>query len=135
MLAAANRRGIAYEIVRIWPGKTELYEHRLKQRKESPRLCPTCNGKFLGKGSWRQELNLRGVWGMYGNHCQCGQAIAKAIREKINAPAWATTAIESSQSHADLVIAVNTFYDWCEKLEGGMRNCWVYGGPRRMRNV
>ncbi len=37
----AVERGIGFEVVRTWPGDRTL-ERRLKNRKESPRLCPLC---------------------------------------------------------------------------------------------
>lgn len=37
----AVERGIAFSVVRTWPGDRVL-ERRLKNRKESPRLCPLC---------------------------------------------------------------------------------------------
>jgi hypothetical protein len=37
----AVERGIAFEVVRTWPGDRTL-ERRLKNRKESPRFCPLC---------------------------------------------------------------------------------------------
>src|SRR5262245_6410586 len=37
----AVERGIAFEVVRVWPGDRTL-ERRLKNRKESPRFCPLC---------------------------------------------------------------------------------------------
>ena len=41
--AAAAARGIAFAVVRTWPGGRDL-ERRLKNRKEAPRLCPVCKG-------------------------------------------------------------------------------------------
>ena len=41
--AAAMQRGIAFDVVRTWPGGRDL-ERRLKRRKEGPRLCPLCKG-------------------------------------------------------------------------------------------
>ena len=40
---AAAARGIAFAVVRTWPGGRDL-ERRLKRRKEAPRLCPACKG-------------------------------------------------------------------------------------------
>jgi hypothetical protein len=37
----ALERGIAFEVVRTWPGD-RAFERKLKHRKESPRLCPLC---------------------------------------------------------------------------------------------
>jgi predicted GIY-YIG superfamily endonuclease len=38
----ANERGIRYQIVRTWKGNRKL-ERKLKNRKNSPKLCPICN--------------------------------------------------------------------------------------------
>jgi predicted GIY-YIG superfamily endonuclease len=42
ILAAANERGIAYDVVRTWPGGRDV-ERRLKRLRNSPRLCPRCS--------------------------------------------------------------------------------------------
>jgi len=42
ILAAVTQAGIGWECVRTWHGGREL-ERRLKQRKDSPKLCPICN--------------------------------------------------------------------------------------------
>ena len=44
-LAVCNARGIAYELVRTWsgPGVDRTFERRLKNLKNSPKLCPVCN--------------------------------------------------------------------------------------------
>lgn len=41
LLRACNERGIAYEIVRVWPAGTRTHERRMKNR-ASTQLCPTC---------------------------------------------------------------------------------------------
>jgi hypothetical protein len=41
LLAAANDRGIAYDVVRTWPGGRDV-ERRLKRQRNAPRLCPRC---------------------------------------------------------------------------------------------
>jgi predicted GIY-YIG superfamily endonuclease len=43
ILAAANERGIAYSVVRTWPGGRET-EKRIKAQRNAPRLCPACSG-------------------------------------------------------------------------------------------
>jgi hypothetical protein len=43
MLAAANERGIAYDVVRTWPGGRD-FEKRIKRQRNAPRLCPACAG-------------------------------------------------------------------------------------------
>jgi hypothetical protein len=41
MLAAANQRGISYDVVRTWPGGRDV-ERQLKRQRNAPRMCPTC---------------------------------------------------------------------------------------------
>src|SRR5215216_2264955 len=41
MLAAANRLGISYDVVRTWPGGRDV-ERQLKRQRNAPRLYPTC---------------------------------------------------------------------------------------------
>jgi hypothetical protein len=43
ILAAANERGVAYDVVRTWPGGREV-ERRIKAQHAAPRLCPACSG-------------------------------------------------------------------------------------------
>jgi GIY-YIG catalytic domain len=43
ILAAANQRSIAYNVVRTWPGGRET-EKRIKAQRNAPRLCPACSG-------------------------------------------------------------------------------------------
>jgi hypothetical protein len=43
ILAAANQRGIGYDVVRTWPGGREV-ERRIKAHHNAPRLCPACAG-------------------------------------------------------------------------------------------
>lgn len=56
MLAAVAAAGIAFDVVRTWPGgRTE--ERRLKRMRMAPRLCPTCRAnpgreKRAPSGSW-----------------------------------------------------------------------------------
>lgn len=49
ILAAAVERGIAFQIVRLWPGGRDV-ERWLKKRKESAQLCPVCSGS----AAWRR---------------------------------------------------------------------------------
>lgn len=47
----AAERNITFDCVRVWQG-TRTYERMLKNRKESPRLCPVCSGdKAWGRAS------------------------------------------------------------------------------------
>lgn len=39
----ALSRGITFEVAATWPDTDRDFERRLKNRKESPRLCPICN--------------------------------------------------------------------------------------------
>jgi predicted GIY-YIG superfamily endonuclease len=42
ILAAANERGIAYDVVRTWEGGRDK-ERQLKRQHNAPKLCPRCN--------------------------------------------------------------------------------------------
>lgn len=39
----AIERHITWTIARLWPGKDRKFERFLKNKKNSPRLCPICN--------------------------------------------------------------------------------------------
>lgn len=45
LLAAANARGIAWTVVRTWPGGDRELERALKRRHQHRRLCPVCRGE------------------------------------------------------------------------------------------
>jgi len=45
LLAVANQQGIAWEVVRTWPGSREL-ERRLKHWHKHRQLCPICRGEI-----------------------------------------------------------------------------------------
>lgn len=49
LLAAVTKAGISFAVVRVWPGDRSL-ERQLKNRKNSPRLCPIY-GKIGATGS------------------------------------------------------------------------------------
>lgn len=44
-LRAVNAAGIRYFIAHVWPGYTRTQERKLKNRKNSRKLCPICNKK------------------------------------------------------------------------------------------
>jgi predicted GIY-YIG superfamily endonuclease len=48
LLAACNRKGISYRIVREWRGDRTL-ERKLKNYKKAPQLCPICRELTLLK--------------------------------------------------------------------------------------
>jgi len=48
MLAVCRERGITWQLVRTWQGDRN-FERRLKNRRETPRLCPVCNPKALNR--------------------------------------------------------------------------------------
>lgn len=51
-LAACNREGIDYHIVRTWKGVDRHFERKLKNRKNSKHFCPIANpdmSKYLAK--------------------------------------------------------------------------------------
>lgn len=43
LLKAVADSNIAFDVVRTWPDGDRTFERRLKNRKETPRLCPVCN--------------------------------------------------------------------------------------------
>lgn len=43
LLAILALEGIGWRLVRVWEKGDRTFERRLKNRKESPRLCPVCN--------------------------------------------------------------------------------------------
>jgi hypothetical protein len=43
LMEVVTQAGIGWELVRTWPGDRGV-ERRLKNRHNSPRLCPICNG-------------------------------------------------------------------------------------------
>ncbi|MBE7170531.1 MAG: endonuclease [Williamsia sp.] len=45
LLAALNRAGIAWDVVRVWPDGDRHFERKLKNRKKSRCLCPVCGAK------------------------------------------------------------------------------------------
>jgi predicted GIY-YIG superfamily endonuclease len=42
-LAAANERGISYEVVRTWEPADHRFERYVKNYSQAPLLCPICN--------------------------------------------------------------------------------------------
>jgi hypothetical protein len=42
LLAALNKKGIGYKVVRTWPNEDRAFERKLKNQKHSARLCPCC---------------------------------------------------------------------------------------------
>jgi len=44
-LAVCNGAGIEYKVVRTWDDDGNGLERRLKNQKNSPRLCPICRGE------------------------------------------------------------------------------------------
>lgn len=45
-LSVCNGAGIEYKVVRTWPDDGNGLERRLKNQKNSPRLCPVCCGEI-----------------------------------------------------------------------------------------
>lgn len=42
LLRAANAAGIDYAVVRVWQDADRNFERKLKNRKNTPQLCPIC---------------------------------------------------------------------------------------------
>lgn len=43
-MRAVFEAGITFELVRVWHGKNQFFERRLKNRGGAKRLCPKCRG-------------------------------------------------------------------------------------------
>ncbi|MEW6770040.1 MAG: endonuclease [Bacillota bacterium] len=43
LVKAVVQAGIGFELARVWPDGDRHLERQLKNRKESPRLCPICS--------------------------------------------------------------------------------------------
>lgn len=42
-MTAVAKKGIRWDVARIWPGENRDWERRLKNQKNAARLCPICN--------------------------------------------------------------------------------------------
>jgi predicted GIY-YIG superfamily endonuclease len=47
LLRACNLNGIAWSVVRTWPGETQAFERRLKMSKRAREMCPICREAFM----------------------------------------------------------------------------------------
>ena len=45
LLAALNRAGIAWDVVRVWQDGDRHFERKLKNRKKARCLCPVCGAR------------------------------------------------------------------------------------------
>ena len=64
LMEVVTQAGIEWRVSRTWPGDRRLERH-LKNRKDAPRLCPTCNPKAFNRAKERQRLSQgRGQKGM-----------------------------------------------------------------------
>jgi hypothetical protein len=50
LFQVAKERGIGFDVVRIWEDGDKNFERKLKNRKNSPKLCPICNPKREKRG-------------------------------------------------------------------------------------
>jgi hypothetical protein len=48
-IGVANHKNICWRIVRTWDGADRNFERRLKNNKNSPRLCPICNPRAMNR--------------------------------------------------------------------------------------
>jgi predicted GIY-YIG superfamily endonuclease len=46
LMRAVKKAGIDWTLVRVWEGKDRFFERALKNRKNTPKLCPICKGKY-----------------------------------------------------------------------------------------
>lgn len=44
LMRALKEDGIGFELVRIWHGKNQFFERKLRNRKNAKKLCPKCRG-------------------------------------------------------------------------------------------
>lgn len=49
--------GCTLVLARIWPGQDRHFERKLKQRKNTPCLCPICNGQGTALNPDRIQLS------------------------------------------------------------------------------
>lgn len=47
LLKVIAKEGIGFSIVRVWPDGDQTFERYLKNRKETPKLCPCCNPEAM----------------------------------------------------------------------------------------
>jgi hypothetical protein len=55
LMAVIGEAGIGWRVTRVWVG-SRAFERRLKQRKESPRLCPVCRPEARVEQAERELL-------------------------------------------------------------------------------
>jgi predicted GIY-YIG superfamily endonuclease len=58
LLRAVAQAGITFDCVRIWSDADRHFERRLKQQKNSPRLCPHCNPPKTKRGKEVKTQNV-----------------------------------------------------------------------------
>lgn len=44
LMRAVTEAGIPWSLARVWPAGSRSFERQLKNRKNTPVLCPTCTG-------------------------------------------------------------------------------------------
>lgn len=44
LMRAVKEAGINFDLVRVWHGKNQFFERKLKNRKGAARFCPKCRG-------------------------------------------------------------------------------------------
>lgn len=49
LMKAISVAGISWEVARIWQNVDRNFERSLKNRKNTPKLCPVCNKKLKGE--------------------------------------------------------------------------------------
>lgn len=55
MLAVCIERGITWKLARTWPGD-RVFERKLKNRKDAPKLCPICNPNALNRAGKKSHV-------------------------------------------------------------------------------
>jgi len=54
LMEVVTQAGIEWKVSRTWPGNRGL-ERQLKNRKDSPRLCPICSAKALNRAKEKSQ--------------------------------------------------------------------------------
>lgn len=53
LIAAVTSKGIGFKLVKVWEGDRSL-ERKIKNYKNSPKICPICNPNY--KGQWSKNI-------------------------------------------------------------------------------
>lgn len=57
LLEVVSTVGIGFTLARTWQNATRDFERKLKNRKETPKLCPICNARAMQLGTELPSTN------------------------------------------------------------------------------